>query len=149
MQETLGLENLQEKMQTTEKYFLDTNALAYLISNEDLNKHKKIKEFVKEKHCEISSQNLRELTNVLFKKTKLDNKEIRNYLIKLGKKFTVNYELIEDTLNSINFLKSRKNFYDALLVATMLRNGIRTIVTENEKDFLEFKGIKVINPFKN
>lgn len=45
-------------------------------------------------------------------------------------------------------LTSNKIF-DAYLVATMLSNEIEEIVTDNEKDFEIFEGVKVINPFKN
>ena len=39
-------------------------------------------------------------------------------------------------------------FWDALITACMLENGIHTIVTENERDFKRIPGITVINPFK-
>jgi predicted nucleic acid-binding protein len=129
-----------------DKYFIDTNMLKYLISDEELKKHDIIKEFIKDKDCEISIQNLKELANILFKKTNLSNEEIKKYVLIVGKKFTHCLELPNDILNAINYSK-RKNFYDALLVATMKRNGINKIITENEKDFVEFKKIEVINPF--
>ena len=131
-----------------DKYFIDTNILRYLISNEELEKHNLIKEFIIDKKCEISIQNLKELSNILFKKTNLSVNEIKEYIVTIGKKFTLCLELPTDILTAINISKNRKNFYDALLVATMLRNGTNIIITENEKDFAEFKEIKVINPFK-
>lgn len=39
-------------------------------------------------------------------------------------------------------------FWDALIAACMLENGIKIIVTENEKYFRRVAGIRVINPFK-
>lgn len=44
--------------------------------------------------------------------------------------------------------KSRVPFWDALIAASMLENGIKNIFTENEKDFKRVPGIRVINPFK-
>jgi len=41
----------------------------------------------------------------------------------------------------------KKQFWDCLIVATMLENGITTIYTEDE-GFKGFPGIEVINPFK-
>jgi predicted nucleic acid-binding protein len=131
-----------------DKYFIDTNILRYLISNEELEKHNIIKEFIKDKNCEISVQNLKELSNILFKKTNLSVNEIKEYIVTIGKKFTLCLELPTDILTAINISKNRKNFYDTLIVATMLRNGVNTIITENEFDFSEFKEIKIINPFK-
>lgn len=81
------MENSQEKKQITKKYFLDTNTLAYLISNEDIEKHKKIKDFIKNKNLFISIQNLKELSNILFKKTNLNNKSIKKIILNIGRKF--------------------------------------------------------------
>lgn len=47
-------------------------------------------------------------------------------------------ELVEST---------RAPYWDALIAACMLENGIHTIVTENERDFKRIPGITVINPF--
>ncbi|MCD6358932.1 MAG: PIN domain-containing protein [Dehalococcoidia bacterium] len=38
-------------------------------------------------------------------------------------------------------------FFDAQIVATMLDNGVTTIYTANEKDFIQFREIAVVNPF--
>ncbi len=40
----------------------------------------------------------------------------------------------------------RRDIFDAFLVATMLDNGVRTIYTQNVKDFEGYPGIQVINP---
>ena len=42
----------------------------------------------------------------------------------------------------------RAAFWDALIAACMLEQGIYTIVTENERDFRRIPGITVVNPFK-
>lgn len=42
----------------------------------------------------------------------------------------------------------RAPFWDALIAACMLENGIEIIVTENERDFKRISGITVVNPFK-
>ena len=44
--------------------------------------------------------------------------------------------------------RHRASFWDALITACMLENGIHTIVTENERDFNTIPGVTVINPFK-
>ena len=40
------------------------------------------------------------------------------------------------------------NIFDAQIAATMLDNGINTIITADEADFRRFEGIEVVNPFK-
>jgi predicted nucleic acid-binding protein len=39
------------------------------------------------------------------------------------------------------------HFWDALIAACMLENGISVIITENEDDFKKAQGITVVNPF--
>ncbi len=41
---------------------------------------------------------------------------------------------------------SKQQIFDALLIQTMLDNGIKQIVTYNIKDFIRFKKIKAIQP---
>lgn len=142
------MENSHEKKQITEKYFLDTNVLAYLASTEEPKKHEKAKALIKNNIICISTQNLRELANILLKKTSLSPEEISKIILTFAKTFTIFIELPTDILDATRLCNNRKNFYDTLLVTTMQRNNITTIITENEKDFKEFKGIKVINPFK-
>lgn len=42
---------------------------------------------------------------------------------------------------------SRQRYFDMQLAATMLEEGIVTILTENTKDFAAIEGISAINPF--
>lgn len=44
---------------------------------------------------------------------------------------------------------SRQRYFDMQLAATMLEEGIGTILTENSKDFEGIKEIRVVNPFLN
>jgi predicted nucleic acid-binding protein len=130
-----------------DNYFIDTNILIYLINQNEIEKHNLAKKIVKNTNCNISIQNLKELSNILFKKTPLTPIEISKYIIRIGSFATLLPELTTDILEATKMSK-RKNFYDALLVATMKRNGIKKIITENEKDFSDFKGIEIINPFR-
>jgi predicted nucleic acid-binding protein len=52
-------------------------------------------------------------------------------------------------LQAIELVEHNKvPFWDALIAACMLEHGIRTIVTENERDFKKIPGITIVNPFK-
>ena len=55
------------------------------------------------------------------------------------------------TSRMLDLLGSRSvrggNIFDLFLAATMLDNGVRTICTENVRDFEGLDGIEVINPF--
>ena len=43
---------------------------------------------------------------------------------------------------------SKQEVFDAVLVATMLDNFVKTLYTADEKLFRKFTNIKVVNPFK-
>jgi predicted nucleic acid-binding protein len=42
---------------------------------------------------------------------------------------------------------TRQRYYDAQLAATMIVHGIRTLFTENDRDFKEITEISAVNPF--
>lgn len=68
--------------------------------------------------------------------------EEMNVLSPSGLTYFLNFELIK------KYKISGNTVFDAYLVATMLSNNIKIIVTDNEKHFLKFEEIKVFNPFK-
>ena len=42
---------------------------------------------------------------------------------------------------------TRQRYFDAQLVATMMAHGIRTLLTENDRDFKDMSEIRAVNPF--
>jgi predicted nucleic acid-binding protein len=54
----------------------------------------------------------------------------------------------DTVLRTIELVKlHRVPFWDALIAACMLEHGVRTIVTENVRDFKRIPGVTVVNPF--
>lgn len=77
-------------------------------------------------------------------------KEVKNYII--TPQFKKVYPSTKGTLNKVIELVGdvrldKAKIFDAHIVAVMLENGVTHILTDNEKDFIQFKEIKVINPF--
>lgn len=77
-------------------------------------------------------------------------KEIENYLksptiFKIFIKATTIEKMVE---LAEKYETKGQNVYDLQLTATMLDNGVRKIYTANEKDFVIFKEIETVNPFK-
>jgi len=101
-----------------------------------------------EHKASISIQNLAEYANITSGKLKImDKKKLGEDLINIQNIFEViqyNQTTITDALE-LSIEKSM-NFYDALLLQTMLDNKVTTIYTFNHKDFKKIKGIKVVNP---
>jgi predicted nucleic acid-binding protein len=42
---------------------------------------------------------------------------------------------------------TRQRYYDAQVAATMVAHGIRTLLTENDRDFADMTEIRAVNPF--
>jgi predicted nucleic acid-binding protein len=139
-------------------FLIDTNIIAYAYDNSEPEKRKKCFELLNkifngEKEAHISNQILGELFYTLtknFKKT-LDKEKanlILRSLIKSSNWVKINYT--HKTIEKAIILSNEYNlpFWDSLISATMLENNILTIYTENEKDFKNIPGIKVINPLK-
>jgi predicted nucleic acid-binding protein len=68
---------------------------------------------------------------------------------------TPNLRLILPTVSSLStaidlcrkYNLKRKQWYDAVLAATLLNNGVHVLYTMNEKDFLPIAELSLINPF--
>ena len=83
--------------------------------------------------------------------TNLALKEVKNYM--RATQFKKIYPLKDTTMDRVFELVDsikliRTDIFDAHIAAVMLENGVTHILTDNEKDFVRFKDIKVTNPFK-
>lgn len=97
----------------------------------------------------ISLQNMGEFCHVALRKYKLDPLMVQKVFMHLLECRTlIKVAYLGTTLLSAITLSatSKLEFWDALLAATMLENGIDTIYTE-DADFGKIEGIKAINPF--
>lgn len=140
------------------KILIDTNILVYAHDSSEIEKHPKaikVMERLWEKKTNnaVSLQNLAEFFFVVTKKiqNKVEvkkAKEIVQDIIDLETIEKVRYK--ESTLQkAMTMIEERKtdDFWDALLAATMMENGIESIYTENTKDFEKIEEITAINPF--
>lgn len=106
--------------------------------------------FIDSKSGVLSAQNLAEFCAVaLEKRNNLLTREAADAAID---DFSKHFRMISYGSTTVrDALRIRQqsgvHFYDALLAATMLENGITTIYTENTKDFERIPGIKAVNPF--
>lgn len=140
-----------------ENFLIDSNILIYALDISDKIKHniarKILEECIKgDKVVTISSQNLAEFFVVITSKTKNkismeDAQTLIESMITIENFRKVNYAA--NTVYKATKLVEKNNieFWDALIAATMIENNIKTIYTENVKDFEKIKEINVINPF--
>lgn len=138
-------------------FLIDTNVLVYAYDTKDLKKHRIAKELLSQcwqnmSKYAVSVQNLSELFSIVTQK--------------IERKLPVEQaeQIISDIINFVNFIKikfdsktvlgaidinkrTKCHYYDCLIAATMIENGIFSIYTENTKDFSRIYGVKAVNPF--
>lgn len=145
-------------MKISEPLLLDSNVLVYA-HNEDSSFHSQaIKLIAKISKGEIfgvlSSQNLLEFYSVITDKRRLENPitpKLASELINeyLSSPFEIIYpdsntnKIIAELLKKNGFKDGQ--IFNVFLIATMLSNGIRHIVTANVADFKKFDGISVLD----
>ena len=136
--------------------FFDTNVLAYAFDESDEKRKKPCEKLVKagfqgDAICYISNQVLGELFIVLTRHvTKPLSKEKASLIVRgltdSTKWNKINYthltvKRVSDDLQTIN-----TPFWDILISETMREAGVKTLYTENEKDFRKIPWIQVRNP---
>ena len=139
-----------------DEIFFDTSILVYAFTRDEKRKHEICKRIVKrvfegKLKGVISNQVLAELFFVLVKKKGIDEEKaetIVDAFILSDNWRKVNYS--HKTVERAKKLSIDLNipFWDSLIIATLLENGIRRIYTENERDFRKVREIKVMNPLK-
>ncbi len=132
---------------------IDTNILVYCYAEESPKKRGAVelveKCFMGELTLCISLQNIGEFCSVSKKKYSLETAKLSKIVnaLLLSKNFKkLHYS--ERTFGKALLLAEKANisFWDALIAATMLENGIREIYTEDDA-FKRIEGIKAVNIF--
>jgi predicted nucleic acid-binding protein len=138
----------------TPKRFVDSNVIAYAYDHAERNKQARAAALLKtawsgKQHLHISVQVLAESSRVLTQKLK------RPYTAQEAAEILSTFETpdwsihpytLQTVVQALSLLKHNLSFWDALIIATMLENGITEIYTEDGR-FSKVSGIKVINPF--
>lgn len=139
-----------------DKIFFDTNIILYAYDASELRKRKIASELLIEifggsTRGVVSNQVLGEVFSAAVRRlgVKADNARIIVMSIISSRRWEkVDYTHMTIKRALERHEKGGTRFWDAVIGETMLENGITTIVTENEKDFKGFEGIKVQNPFR-
>ncbi len=137
-----------------ERVAVDSNLLVYAVETTSP-KHLAAKEFlgklVETSSAYLSVQNLAEFSRVVTEKLPrpLTVEQTDEALRTFGEVFSVVSYGVSEVRRALTHVKAgQTHFFDALLAATMLENGINTIYTENTQDFQKIPGIKAVNPFE-
>jgi predicted nucleic acid-binding protein len=138
----------------TDEHLLDSNILIYAYDTSEGEKHELARKLLEDcfmgQPFAVSLQNLTEFFNTITKKIErpISSSEAED-VIKIILEFKNFRKLIptDQTLRRAMRLGKLGHFWDAMIAATMIENGITHIYTENAKDF-QIPGITAINPFK-
>jgi predicted nucleic acid-binding protein len=125
-----------------EQYLIDTNVLSDYFSNSFSGKATQFIDSVID-----SVPNLSIITQIELLCWKTDNTTEKNVLTFINDSliFNINPEVIN---HCVTLRKKKKvKTSDAIIAATALTHNC-TLITNNEKDFTNIKGLKVVNPHK-
>lgn len=142
------------KIECEDLALVDSNVLIYAFHADSLYHDAAIDvldSLVRHQAGAVTSQNLAEFSNVLRNKANEPAafEKIRLYVEHIRSDFHCFSYNSESVLSALCISEMHSvHFFDALLAATMIENGIATIYTENTEDFAKVPGIKAVNPFK-
>lgn len=137
----------------------DTNILVYSQNKKDP-RYKICQDWIKKSENQdiqgvISSQNLVEFVSVFINLSKLTRQTKQKDVIKSLDSFQSGIlKIIYPTFQTISIFNqlllknqtTRKKVFDLFLLATMLSNGVKQILTYNSKDYSQFPQIQTIIP---
>ena len=142
----------QGKNYIVSKIFIDTNILVYTLDAKDSYKQVKAREIMKKvidlHQPVISTQVLKEFYVVATTKLKADRIIIKNIIHNF-----CNIEIVQNDLELIEqaidiSVISQLSFWDSLIVAAAEKSKCEFIISEDLNSGQTYRGVMVINPFK-
>ncbi len=132
-----------------DKVFIDSNICIYCYSDDELEKSEIARKIIIKNNSFTSIQVLKELSNTLIKKFKLDFKNIENIIkeqIELNNVYLNNETDILNALKISN--KYQFSFYDSLIISSAISTNSNILYSEDmqHNQMIESK-LKIINPF--
>lgn len=136
---------------------IDTNILVYAYDISEKTKRRIARTLLDEIWDEgggvVTLQNLAEFFVVVTRKVEnpISTASVRTIIADIlrSRHWLVIDRRAETLLKAVELVEHNgAPFWDALIAACMLEHDVRTIVTENERDFRRIPGITVLNPFK-
>jgi predicted nucleic acid-binding protein len=130
---------------------LDTNILVYAYQSSEPEKQitamARLRAIAKLDSV-ISGQILSEFLNTAHKKHRVSLDLARQTCQILRAEFIVIEQCIEDRVSASKLAEARQiQFYDALLISTLSRCGVTTLLSEDMSDGETYGGVTILNPF--
>jgi len=134
-----------------DKAFLDSNIILYSYSKTELDKNRITNALIFSlDEILISTQVINEVTNILYKKFKLDAISIENVILEIDNNFKIVNFSLTTQIKAIKIKEKYKlQYYDSLILATALENGCTILYSEDmQHEQMIENQIKIINPFE-
>jgi len=133
-----------------DKQLIDSNVLVYAYDSSS-GKHANAVRILEDRLLNgtgvVSIQNLVEFCRIVTEKLprKLTFEQARSIILDLSESLDVVYYDNHAVANALSLCQIYgTHFFDALLIATLEKENITTIITENEKDFKKVSWLNVI-----
>ena len=133
-----------------DKVFLDSNVILYAYSKTELDKNKIANNLIFSlDEILISTQVINEITNILYKKFKLDATSIENVVLEVDNNFQIVNFSLTTQIKAIKIKEKYKlQYYDSLILAIALENGCSIVYSEDmQHNQIIENQLKIINPF--
>ncbi|MCL2146779.1 MAG: PIN domain-containing protein [Synergistaceae bacterium] len=132
------------------KTFIDTNVLIYAFTADEPAKQQTALKYLNNCLPVISTQVVKEFSNVLLKKTNISLQAIQETINEIIDVAEVVNEEIGLVFSAFGIYKQYKfSFYDSLIVATAIKSRCQALLSEDMQDGqIIDKKLKVVNPFK-
>ena len=132
------------------KTFIDTNILIYAFTADEPAKQASALKFLNDCLPVISTQVVKEFSNVLLKKTSIGLKAIRETINEIIDVAEVVNEEIELIFAAFEIHERYKiSLYDGLIVAAAMKSKCKVLFSEDMQDGLVIdEALKIVNPFK-
>ncbi len=131
-----------------DKIFIDTNIYIYMkVCSENIKKHELSKELLNNKNIILTTQVIKELSNVLIKKNidKIILKKFINYIYSLCEVKNISQD---ELINAITIKEKYKfQYFDSLIIASALANKCSILYSEDMQhgQIIE-NSLTIINP---
>ena len=132
------------------KTFIDTNILIYAFTADEPAKQETALKYMNDCLPVISTQVIKEFSNVLITKTNINLQAIQETINEIIDVADIANEEIGLIFDAFGIYKQYKfSFYDSLIIATAINSRCQALLSEDMQDgqIIDNK-LKVINPFK-
>ena len=129
--------------------FVDTNILIYAFTTDEPDKRAKALHFLDNCQPVISTQVLKEFSNVLLKKGNVRYESLKGIIGEITEVVNMVNEEVGLIFASIDICERYKfSFYDSLIIATAIKAQCQTLLSEDLQDGQMIEGrLRVVNPF--